>query len=139
MKDLTSVSQDHVQIVKFHGDFDDDSSIVLTETDYFRRMAFNDPLDIKFQSDALSNSILFVGYGANDPNIRQILFNLNESWRRAGFQISRPRSFIFLRQPNIVQQEVLSRLGITAISEDTDDPDDALPNFLKRLKEAVAT
>src|SRR5690606_12098183 len=34
-------------IVKFHGDLDDVDTLVVAETDYFRRLAFQDPLDIK--------------------------------------------------------------------------------------------
>src|SRR5690606_19541756 len=39
-------------IVKFHGDLDDVETLVVAETDYFRRLAFQDPLDIKLSADA---------------------------------------------------------------------------------------
>jgi SIR2-like domain len=37
-------------IVKYHGDFDDDASLVLTETDFLDRLSFDSPLDIKFRA-----------------------------------------------------------------------------------------
>src|SRR5437764_45569 len=49
--DLINIRDGMTQIVKFHGDFDDDSSIVLTETSYFERMAFESHLDIKLRAN----------------------------------------------------------------------------------------
>lgn len=137
VNDIARIKKSDVQIVKFHGDFDDDASIVLTETDYFRRMGFSDPIDIKFQADALAKSILFIGYSASDPNIRLILFKLHEAWQKAGFETARPKSFIFFSQPNFVQEQVLAQWGVTALSEDAEDPAEALGIFLEKLKEAV--
>ena len=42
--DLVSVADGRRQIVKFHGDFDDDASIVLDETSYYERLSFESPL-----------------------------------------------------------------------------------------------
>jgi hypothetical protein len=60
-KDIARVRDGVTQIVKFHGDFDDDQSIVIAETDYLDRLSFESPLDIKFRADALGKTILFVG------------------------------------------------------------------------------
>lgn len=49
--DLVSVTDGHRQIIKFHGDFDADDSIVLDETSYFQRLNFDTPLDIKLRND----------------------------------------------------------------------------------------
>jgi len=38
--DLTNIAKTNTQIVKLHGDFDDDTSIVLDETRFFERLAF---------------------------------------------------------------------------------------------------
>lgn len=53
VSDITKISNNHAQIIKFHGDFDDDNSIVLDESSYFERLEFQTPLDIKFRSDVL--------------------------------------------------------------------------------------
>jgi|TARA_Y100000588_G_C14097892_1_gene857428 NAD-dependent SIR2 family protein deacetylase len=60
--DLVSVTEGRRQIVKFHGDFDDDASIVLDETSYYQRLNYDSPLDIKLSNDVLGNSVLFIGY-----------------------------------------------------------------------------
>ncbi len=44
--DLVSLTEDKRHIIKLHGDFDDDTSIVLDESSYFERLYFDSPLDI---------------------------------------------------------------------------------------------
>ena len=65
------------QIIKFHGDFDDDSSLVLTESSFFIALDFESPLDIKLRSDSLEKSLLFIGYSLSDINIRYMLYKLH--------------------------------------------------------------
>jgi SIR2-like domain len=94
--DIAKTREGVSQIVKFHGDFDDDDSLVITETDYFNRLAFDSALDIKFRSDALGRTVLFIGYSMTDMNIRLLLHNIWRTWRRSGYQEDRPRSFVFM-------------------------------------------
>ena len=47
-RDIANIREGVPQIVKYHGDFDDDRSLVLAESDYFERLNFDSPLDIKF-------------------------------------------------------------------------------------------
>ena len=136
-KDVARVRDGVTQIVKFHGDFDDDQTLVLAETDYFNRLAFETPLDIKFQADALGKTILFAGYSLSDINIRLILYRLWRRWHESGYEKDRPKSYVFMMRPNPVEEAVLQQWGITTISEETDDPERALEVFLAKLKERV--
>jgi hypothetical protein len=125
------------QIVKYHGDFDDDASLVLAETDYFRRLSFDSPLDIKFRADALGRTLLFIGYSMSDTNIRLLLHRLWETWSRSGHQDERPKSYAFMSNRDPVQPAVLSRWGITALTRNDGDPERALCQFLTELKQRV--
>jgi hypothetical protein len=137
-KDVAKASNGVTQIVKFHGDFDDDTSLVLAETDYFDRLSFDSPLDVKFRADALGRTVLFVGYSMSDMNIRLLLHRLWETWNRSGYSNDRPKSFVFMSDPNPVQEAVLGRWGITVLSEASPDPEKALGDFLCKLRDAVA-
>ena len=64
------------QVVKLHGTFDDDGSLVLTETSYFDRLEFESPIDIKMRADILGKTLLFIGYSLSDINIRYMLYKL---------------------------------------------------------------
>jgi len=133
-RDIARIRPGATQIVKFHGDFDDDSSLVLTETDYFDRLDFQSPLDMKFRADALGKTILFLGYSLSDMNIRLLLHRLWQTWQRSGCQDERPRSYVFMPRRNPVEEAVLQGWGITMLSdEDGRDAQSASEIFLERL------
>ncbi len=136
-KDVARAREGVTQLVKFHGDFEDDQSLVIAETDYLERLAFSSPLDIKFRADALGKTILFIGYSLSDLNIRLLLYRLWRTWRESGYEKDRPKSFVFMMRPNPVEEAVLEQWGISAVSEDTDEPGSALEIFLAKLKERV--
>jgi hypothetical protein len=136
-KDIARVRDGVTQIVKFHGDFDDDQSIVIAETDYLDRLSFESPLDIKFRSDALGKTILFVGYSLSDLNIRFLLHRLWKTWRESGYERDRPRSYVFMMRPNAIEEAVLDQWGIRVITGDAHQSGTALETFLSQLAEAV--
>lgn len=131
--DLVSVTEGHRQIIKLHGDFDADDSLVLDETSYFQRLDFDTPLDIKLRNDVLGSSVLFIGYSLNDLNIRLLFYRLTEMWGRSTLASARPKSYVFTHRPNPVAQELLSHWGIEMIVSDDDDPRKALTGFLQDL------
>ena len=122
-------------IIKFHGDLTDPNRIVLTESQYFERLNFEAPLDIRLRSDALSNSILFIGYSLSDINVRLLLYKLSNMWKNDNNQ--RPKSFILLSRPNQMEEVVLGSWGIKVITHDDDDPSHMLVSFLEQLVAAV--
>lgn len=136
-RDIARAREGVPQIVKFHGDFDDDQSLVITETDYFNRLGFDTPLDIKFRSDALGKTVLFVGYSMGDLNIRLLLHRLWRTWSTSGFERERPRSFVFMARHNPVQAAVLAQWGITTLAGEGEEPGAALATFLTGLRDRV--
>ncbi|MBX9758300.1 MAG: SIR2 family protein [Beijerinckiaceae bacterium] len=133
-RDIANTREGITQVVKFHGDFDDDESLVITETDYFNRLAFDSPLDIKFRSDALGKTVLFVGYSMSDMNIRLLMHRLWRTWRLSGCEKDRPRSFVFMANANPVQEAILSEWGLTVIRNEAGDPETGLADFLERIR-----
>lgn len=131
--DFPLLSDQMTQIVKLHGDFDDDSSLVLTETSYFERLAFESPLDIKLRSDTIGKTVLFIGYGLADVNVRYLLHKLHRIWEGSPFGRARPNSFVLLGRPNPIQEAILTKRGITPIVSSHHDPGIALQEFLESL------
>lgn len=132
--DLVRIRDGATQIVKFHGDFDDDRSLVLDESSYFERLEFESPLDIKLRSDVLARSVLFIGYSLSDVSLRYLFYKLDKLWKMHGKYSVRPRSYIFVPKPNPVQEAVLDQWGISMISSDRADPRTALVEFMQSLK-----
>lgn len=133
VSDIRSIREGNTQIVKFHGDFDNDNSIVLTESSYFDRLDFETPLDIKLRADVLGRSILFIGYSLSDINIRYLLFKLNRLWEQANISAAKPKSFMLLMKANPVQERVLEHRGINTIISQYKDPKKGLIHFLEAL------
>ncbi len=137
-RDLAKVREGVTQIVKFHGDFDVAESLVITETDYFDRLRFDSPLDIKFRADALGMTVLFLGYSMSDMNIRLLLHWLWRTWEKSGYARHRPASFVFMAHDNEMQAAVLKQWGVVALRGEVDEPQEALVRFLEQLQERVA-
>lgn len=135
--DIVNADNGLPQIVKFHGDFDDDETLVLAETDYFERLTSETPLDIKFKADALGRTLLFIGYSVSDLNIRMTLYKLWQTWRDSGRERDRPGSFVFTARPDVVQDTVLEHWGISVLHEHADTPAESMLAFLNNLKRLV--
>lgn len=131
--DIQKAKPGNTHIVKFHGDFDDYKSIVLTESEFFKRLSFEHALDIKLRGDTLGRGVLLIGYSLADINIRYLFFRLHEIWISYGGNQRRPRSYILLNHPNVVQEKVLEARGITPIVSDSDNPSEGLIEFLEEL------
>jgi hypothetical protein len=131
--DFATIRDNVTQIIKLHGDFEDDRSLVLTEASYFERLAFESPLDIKLRSDSIGKTILFVGYGLSDINIRYLLYKLYRLWEQSPFKNERPKSYMFLARPNEIQEKILDKRGIVPIVSENDDARAGLIEFLERL------
>src|SRR5262249_48388693 len=68
VNDMMVKNDDSLEIVKFHGDFDDDKTLVLTETSYLERLNFESPIDLMLRADVLRYPVLFIGYRLLDIN-----------------------------------------------------------------------
>ncbi len=135
--DLTVPAEGRTEIIKFHGDFEDDDSLVLTESSYFQRMSFETPLDIRLRSDSLTRPLLFVGYSLHDINTRYLLFRLQELWRNSPHAEQRPTSYILMTEHSEAQEIVLRSRGVLPIRMDIEDPGEATTCFLRDVLREV--
>lgn len=132
VSDIAAAREGVTQIVKLHGDIRE-GPIVLTESNFFERLNFESPLDLKLRADVLGKSILFIGYSLSDVNIRYLLYKLHKQWKDSEFEHARPRSYMFFPHPNPVQERILQSRGIEPIVSKTDEPSRGLLDFLDEL------
>ena len=137
VRDFVHSPSNSTQIVKFHGDLDDISSIVLTESSYFERLDFESPLDIKLRADVLGKTVLFIGYSLRDINIRYLFHRLRKLWKSSGSADGRPTSYIFITKPNPVQERVLKSHSIHPIFSELDSHEEGLEKFLSGLNRKI--
>lgn len=135
VSDMRRIAPGCVQIIKFHGDFEDRDSMVLGESSYFDRLSFESPLDIKLRADVLGKSVLFIGYSLTDINIRLLFYKLSQLWDADAGAGAQPMSYFFSLRENPVESAILYRRGITmlAAGDSGDDPGQALTEFLEAL------
>ncbi len=133
VKDFLHAQEDERQVIKLHGDFENDESIVLTETNYFDRLSFESPLDIRLRSDVLARPVIFIGYSLSDINVRMLLHRLWQAWSSSSHADQQPNSYVFLPTPNPIEEKVLARWGVKTIIGDEPDPAKSLEKFLDKL------
>jgi len=137
VEDFVDIDTKKTQIIKFHGDMDDEASIVLGESSYFSRFDFESPLDIKLRADMLGKSILFLGYSLSDINMRFLFYKLDRLWQTSGSGDKRPKSYIYLSEPNPIRQAVFAHRGIEAMIGDSLDKNKNIETFLSQLVAAT--
>lgn len=113
-RDLALARTGRTQIVKFHGDLQYDDTLVLTESSFNSRLDLESPLDLKFRGDVLGRSLLFIGYGFGDINIRVIWFKLARLMQSVPSD-DRPPSFIVRVNLNPVLEALDRAAGLTTI------------------------
>ncbi|MGN8071577.1 SIR2 family protein [Mucilaginibacter sp. 22184] len=72
--EVSSWDDKRVNILKIHGDLSDESSIILTREDYsrFYRQDYSSPFWATIIKAIATKTILFLGYGYEDPNVWSI-------------------------------------------------------------------
>ncbi|WP_270886528.1 SIR2 family protein [Pedococcus sp. 5OH_020] len=113
-KDVAQVNTRDTQIIKYHGDLRHEGTLVLTESAYYKRLDFESPMDLKFRSDLLGRSVLYMGYSFRDINIRLIWFKLMQMMQDIPESDRRP-SYILRLGPNPVLDELYKDVGLRTI------------------------
>jgi hypothetical protein len=134
--DIASAPQDATHVVKFHGTFSDDSSLVLTESNYFDRLAFESALDIKLRADMLGKTLLFLGYSLSkdDINIRYLLYKLHKLRRQVRSEPpNEPSAYLTAFGAGEVQRTLLAKWDVEVIELDPLEKTSSTEAFLESL------
>jgi hypothetical protein len=143
-RDVALAEPTRSQVVKYHGDLRYEDTLVLTESQYYQRLEFESPMDLKLRADLLGRGVLFIGYSFSDINIRVIWFKLMQTMREVPEKDRLP-SFIVRLRANPVLDRLYEAVGLKTIVIDPDgaaEDDQAatacLSDFMLRLTTEVA-
>jgi len=132
--DIAIAPPNVTQVVKFHGTFTDDASLVLTESSYFDRLEFESAIDIKLRADILGKSLLFIGYALNDINIRYLLYKLHKLRAQTRQKQERiPSAYLTAFGAGEIQRALLARWDVAIIELDPLDKTASTEKFLEAL------
>ena len=121
------------EVIKFHGTLEQGNTLILTETEYLKRMNLEEPVDLRLRSDLLSNSFIFIGFSFNDPNIRYIWFKINELKEKLGLKAKLRPSYFVTFGHETIQNKLLERWGIKTINLDPENKTDKLASFIESI------
>ncbi len=109
------------EVVKFHGDWGHPEQMVLTESDYERRMEFNAPMDMRLWSDLLNRTILFIGYSFRDPNVAYLFRRVKERFAELPDTVDGYRAHIVVQEPSRFERRLFQERNIQVIPIDSGD------------------
>lgn len=140
IEDMHNLREGVTRIMKFHGEILDigskrgsENPIVLTESEYFGRMDFQNFMDIQLQADMLRYHILFLGYSLSDINIKMLLYMARKRQKAD----SAMKSFIFTVTPNQIQEAVFRENKIITLCGEDADKAKGTQEFLESLSALV--
>lgn len=105
------------EIFKIHGCISDPTSIVVNEADYQRFHEDQKYLSAKLLTYFVEHPLLFIGYRAEDPNIKAILYDVDRMVR-ANFQLV-PNIYILEWDPNLSETSYPARDRVLSVATDT--------------------
>jgi hypothetical protein len=107
-----------LEVVKFHGDFNHPSHMVVTESDYERRLAFSTAMDFRLRSDVLGRAVLFLGYSFRDANVAYLFSLVNEYFHRLTINPSGRRAYIVVADPSDFETRLFRARNIEVLGVD---------------------
>jgi len=107
---------DAAEIIKFHGDFDNPDVMVLTESDYEKRLSFNSAMDLRLFSDLLNRTVLFIGYSFRDPNVAYLFRRINSWFDRLPDSGTGRRAYIIVGEPSDFERKLFYARNIEVIA-----------------------
>lgn len=122
------------EIVKFHGDWNHPDRMVLTESDYERRMEFQTAMDMRLWSDLLNRSVLFVGYSFRDPNVAYLFRRMNDRFLKLPRTTSGRRAYILTQDPSQFERLLFDARNIEVIAIDGRGRKQAIADILNEIR-----
>lgn len=134
LEDHMGSARGATEVVKFHGDFDWPDKMVVSESDYLERLAFNSPMDWKLRSDLLGRAVLFLGYSFRDSNVAYLFHRVNELFERLPLSGSGRRAFIVIPDPSDFEESLFQRRNIEVIPVSRQSMSDDIAEILQELR-----
>lgn len=122
-----------VEVVKFHGDFNNPDLMVFSEAHYYKRLRYDVPLDFKLRSDLLNRVALFVGYSFGDLNIGFLFDLLNELLKTLPDSDTGKRAYIVVNNPSDFEYTLFHKRNIEIIPTYGDKRTETLVEVLEEI------
>jgi len=122
------------EVIKFHGDWNHPDRMVLTESDYEKRMEFRSMMDRRLWSDLLNRSLLFLGYSFRDPNVAYLFRQVKEQFAGLPNTSSGRRAYIVIQEPSKFERRLFQERNIEVIAIEGPGRTDAIAELLNDIR-----
>lgn len=106
------------EIFKIHGCITDPSSLVLTREDYNNFNNDKKYLSAKLLTYFVEHPLLFIGYAANDPNIKNVLYDISRMYRPE--LVLSPNIYILEWDENIDENSMPTKERVLLVGENVE-------------------
>lgn len=126
-------NRDTCEIIKFHGDLAYPDLMVLSESDYERRLKLSTPLDYKFVGDLLGNAVLFLGYSFRDNNVSYLFRLIYDQFKGLPGSSTGRRAYIAVPDPSDFETKLFAARNIEVIPISGMNPSGEIAQLLKEM------
>jgi hypothetical protein len=123
-----------VEVVKFHGDFNNPKEMVVSESQYMERMRLESPMDFKLRSDILGRAVLFIGYSFRDPNVNYVFHIVNRLFSNLPHSATGRRAYIVLPEPSEFERLLFNERNIEVIPIGADKITDNVAAVIREMR-----
>jgi len=127
-------ASDICEVVKFHGDFEYPQHMVLSESDYEKRLTLETAMDYRLRSDLLGRVVLFLGYSFTDANVSYLFRRINASFSTLPGSPTGRRAFITVADPSDFEIELFRNRNIDVIAISGRDQTTDMASLLDAMK-----
>ena len=127
-----NLMSDECEVVKFHGDLNHPSQMVLSESDYEERLRLDTPMDHRFRADILGRFVLFLGYSFRDWNV-SYLFRLVTDQLGAPMSMRGERAYIVVPDPSDFEIQLFQARKIEVVEIDSANQTEDIAALLRQL------
>jgi hypothetical protein len=122
------------EIIKFHGDWNHPDRMVMTESQYERRMELKDAMDLRLWSDLLNRSVLFIGYSFRDPNVAYLFRQMADRFKSLPNTTSGRRAYIVIQDPSKFERRLFEARNIAVLPVDGRTRTQGIADLLKQIR-----
>lgn len=114
-REMGLADRDGTEIVKFHGDLDHPDEMVLSESQFERRLRLQSAMDSRLRADILGRALLFLGYSFRDPNVAYLFRLINDQFSNLPDNPSGRRAYILVPDPSDFERRLFRARNIDVI------------------------
>ena len=127
-------SPDVCEVLKFHGDLNHPTEMVLSESHYEKRLKLETPMDYRLRADMLGRTLLFLGYSFRDPNVSYLFRLINEEFKGLPGSATGRRGYIAVSDPSAFEIKLFRERNIEVIPINGVSQTQGIADLLKAMR-----